>query len=255
MSNAVIVVGDKEVTVPVPDVFSALAAALPVVVRLFNSDKSAVSDALSIYSMVGGAYTYPKWLARVKDDCRLVEGRDYFTVDLDPSIEENRAAIAKGRGQVTYMTLKSCRKVVMWAGKDESHLMFDYYDAVADAATPYLLKQLSATQEHLEGEKRHNKAQREHNNLLAEKLGHHGVPQAVNMALELKAAHQALADLRVSKGDGGYALEAYERAIEAGALRLKKVKNNPSKIEDAADEFMKTLEEVRGGNATYRSCF
>lgn len=142
--NIEVCVGSKKlVAVEVPDVYEALSKALPIVVKLFSSDPSTVSDARDIHKMVGGTYRYRKWLELAIADCRLVEGRDFFTVEMDPSTEEGRAAIAKGQGVLTYLTLKASRKVVIWANKDESHLLYDYLDAVADAVTPRLLAEIN----------------------------------------------------------------------------------------------------------------
>lgn len=251
-----------QLTATLPEVFSALAPILPIATKLFGSKKDQAVSSRDLHAALDVARDHSTWVSGIFKQYNLVEDVDYVVERLDKADPANWPAIKANGGKVPTVFLFPPKVAAMIAtftktamGKQVWDYMYAVTDAAHDAIEHHYQKQLSATQEHLEGEKRHNKAQREHNNLLAEKLGHHGVPQAVNMALELKAAHQALADLRSSKGDGGYALEAYERAIEAGALRLKKVKNNPSKIEDAADEFMKTLEEVRGGNATYRSCF
>jgi hypothetical protein len=136
-------VAGKEVEASIPDVFQAIHNALPLVQKFFNNDTQPFFTHRDIHALVGKTYKPAAWVDRVIDRCRLVEGKDYFTVLMDVNDPANAQAIIANKGKVpfvTYFTMKAARKVVVYSDTDDGHMLYDYIDAVAEAATPAIMR-------------------------------------------------------------------------------------------------------------------
>ncbi len=141
-----VAVKNQVLSVTIPEHLAPVAVLLPIVTRLFSTQKHTVVTHKDLYSRLGGGYRPGRWLESVIKDCRLEKGVDYFEELLDHSDPANFQAMAANKGVApvyTYFTLKAARKITLRSKADDAHIFFEFVDAVLEAVVPSLLSKLT----------------------------------------------------------------------------------------------------------------
>lgn len=126
--------------------YAGPAQMIPLITRLFSKEPSTVVTSRSLHARLGKTYKHNAWLERVKKDCRLTLGEDFWEEEADPNSVEDRRILAQNGGRpvtLTYFSLKAARKITLLSGTDEAHAFYEFVDAVLEAITPKLLDEIT----------------------------------------------------------------------------------------------------------------
>jgi len=126
--------------------YASASQMIPLITRLFSKEPSTVVTSRSLHARLGKTYKHNAWLERVKKECRLTLGEDFWEEEADPNSVEDRRILAQNAGRpvtLTYFSLKAARKITLLSGTDEAHAFYEFVDAVLDAIAPKLLDEIT----------------------------------------------------------------------------------------------------------------
>lgn len=226
--------------------YASAAEMVPLITRLFSKDRQTVVTSRALHARVGKSYKHNPWLERVKRECRLTEGEDFWEEEADPSTVEDRRTLAQSGGKpvvLTYFSLKAARKITLLSGTDEAHAFYEFIDAVLDAVAPKLLDEITALNRSLQ----HQAALADRNEIVAQQamkqLGAPSVSAFEQASLKEGLLQRARAEAIQHQGAALHMWEQWSRA--AHALEAGDVVSAKADLKQLSEKYGKYSDMLR----------
>lgn len=221
-----------------PEVFAALAVALPVVVRLFGSKKDSTVNSRDLHAALGVARNHSTWWIGAVKKHGLVEGVDYIVDRLDRSDAANWPAIEANGGKVPtvfHILPKVAAKIATFAETEAGEQVWNYMYAVTDAAHDAVVTHYKAAvaAEHRLAMQEHGAAKS-----LAHKLGHN----CIDLALQSVGRDDALVKAKNSASHSASQVELSKNAM-ARVEQLLDGRRLPGETQAALERVFRVWKE------------